>query len=138
MKKPLLKVILLRTALVIAALAVIYFGYLLVGIYLSPVPVPPAVRAKKSVTFDPALDVSKQPTFTQLQSLGAVNVSTTNLGRDNPFLPVPTTTPPAAPPSETASSVSSSDSMEAAPPQPQDVFPTTATTTHRVTTSTSP
>lgn len=100
MKKPLLKVILLRSALVVAACAVVYFGYLLVGIYLSPVPVPPAIPAKKSVTFDPALDVSKQPTFTQLQSLGAVNVSSTNLGRDNPFLPVVTSTlTSSAPPS---------------------------------------
>lgn len=90
MKKLNLKVVISRSLIVAAACAALYFGYSLVGIFFSPVPVPPVMPAKRSVTFDAALDVSKKTTFEQLRSLGPVNVSTTNLGRDNPFMPLPT------------------------------------------------
>ena len=60
---------------------------------LAPVPAPPFVPPRKSVSFDANLDVSKNETFFRLRPLGPmVNTQPQMLGRANPFDPAP---PPA-------------------------------------------
>lgn len=64
------------------------FGYWIVQMTLAPVAVPPSAPARKNVTFDARLDISKNATFTQLKSIGPMEVDVPPTGRDNPFAPV--------------------------------------------------
>ena len=84
------KTIFARILVVLIAAVVVYVAYLFVQVALAPVPVPPAQQVQKSVTFDTRLDVSKNSDFTTLRPLVPQTIDTANLGRANPFVPVPT------------------------------------------------
>lgn len=78
-----------RILLVTGALAVIGLSYWFIATSLAPVPVPPATPSPGSVRFDTSADVTKHPGFSDLQLLGPAKVIPVNLGRENPFIPVP-------------------------------------------------
>lgn len=92
MKFALLKTVFSRILVVLAGGAAVYFAYLFVRITLAPVPVPPAPPVKKTITFNPQLDVTKHPVFGTLRLLGPLTVDVRELGRTNPFVPVEATT----------------------------------------------
>ena len=56
---------------------------------LEPVEVPPAPPGKSSVTFNPKSDVSQQAVFQRLEPLGPTHIEPGELGRQNPFVPLP-------------------------------------------------
>lgn len=56
---------------------------------LEPVAIPPLPPGKSSVTFNPSSDVSQRPTFLRLEPLGPTTVDPGELGRTNPFVPLP-------------------------------------------------
>lgn len=56
---------------------------------LEPVPVPPPPPAKSNVTFRANAPVSSNPMFQRLEPLGPAAVEKGELGRVNPFVPVP-------------------------------------------------
>lgn len=68
---------------------VIGLTYWFIQTSLAPVPVPPAPPTRGAVRFDPALDVSKSDTFFRLRPMGPFEVKPENLGRVNPFVPIP-------------------------------------------------
>jgi hypothetical protein len=105
-----LKTIFSRILLVVAAGAVIAFAYLFVQVSLAPVAVPPAPPTQKSISFNPQLDVTKQPAFEKLRPLGVVTFEPMELGRPNPFI---------SPQSEVTSTPSESAEMTTTtPPTP--------------------
>lgn len=81
-----------RILVVLAGGAVVYFAYLFVQVTLAPVPVPPPPAGKKTVTFNPRLDVTRHPAFETLRPLGPFTVELRELGRTNPFVPFETAT----------------------------------------------
>lgn len=81
-----------RLLILMGAIGVIVFTYLLANIALTPVPVPPAKPVPASVTFDTKLDVSKHAIFNLLRPLGPADLTPVSLGRSNPFLPPVTST----------------------------------------------
>ncbi|MFA5935698.1 MAG: hypothetical protein WC787_02505 [Patescibacteria group bacterium] len=60
---------------------------------LEPVPIPPPPPAKSKINFNPNADVSRHPVFQRLEPLGPAHVEKGELGRVNPFVPLP---PPAS------------------------------------------
>lgn len=87
MTRRLVTTIITRTLLVIGALLCLVFGYWIIQIALAPVTVPPPPPARKNVTFDARLDVSKNAQFTELKTIGPIDVDVPQTGRDNPFVP---------------------------------------------------
>ncbi len=87
MNQRLLTTIISRVLLVIGAGLCLVFGYWIIQMSLSPVSVPPPPPARKNVTFDARLDISKNDTFTQLHSIGPLEVDVPPTGRENPFAP---------------------------------------------------
>lgn len=81
-----------RILFILGGLSVIVFVFYLISTTLSPVPVPPAPPAPKSVRFDPTLDVTKNGAFERLRPVGPPAVLVGTLGRNNPFIPPPTST----------------------------------------------
>lgn len=86
---------------VACVVAVFWFG----SQALEPVEIPPAQPTKSTVTFNPKTDVSQRPLFQRLEPLGPERVEKGDLGRVNPFVPLPavvvvtstTTTVPSVP-----------------------------------------
>lgn len=97
-----------RLLVVVALLMIIGLGYWFVQTSFAPVPVPSAAVSRGTVRFDPALDVSKNELFFHLRPLGDQDIQLPNLGRPNPFIPIP-------PPPVATTSTSSTPSAPAAP-----------------------
>ncbi len=78
-----------RILLVIAALSVIGLTYWFIATSLAPISVPPPSTNHGTVHFDPAADITKHAEFSRMRLLGPTEVVPANLGRRDPFLPVP-------------------------------------------------
>lgn len=57
--------------------------------FLEPVPIPSVPASRRTVQFDPSVDVSRNELFRQLESLGVATLEAgAASGRINPFVPV--------------------------------------------------
>ncbi len=79
-----------RVVFLLIGAGVVGAAYTFIRIVLAPVAVPPAPPASHAVTFDPKLDVTKNEIFGRLRSVGPSAIEVGKLGRENPFIPVPT------------------------------------------------
>ena len=103
-----------RILLILGSVSVVVLTYWFIATSLAPVSVPAAPPLRGSVRFDPSADVTKKPHFTEMHLLGPQEVKPSQLGRINPFVPIPpqqfipTTTLPVivTPPTSTPSATS--------------------------------
>ena len=84
-----------RITLVIVILASVASAFWAGTKFLEPVTVPPPPPAKGYVKFNVKTDVSKNPVFAGLEALGPKKIESGELGRQNPFVPVPKQVEPA-------------------------------------------
>lgn len=92
-----------RLLLVVGGLAVMSTAYWFIKTGLSPIAVPPPSVSHGAVRFDPSLDISKNQAFFRLRALGPSELPMPELGRQNPFVPVPP--PPSATSTATTTAV---------------------------------
>jgi hypothetical protein len=78
-----------RITLVIVILASVAAAFWAGAKFLEPVTVPPPPPSKGYVKFNVKTDVSKNPVFAGLEALGPKKIESGELGRQNPFVPVP-------------------------------------------------
>ncbi|MFA5185672.1 MAG: hypothetical protein WC551_04240 [Patescibacteria group bacterium] len=84
-----------RIMLTFGAIAVAGFTFWFLFTSLAPVDVPPPPQTRGALHFDARTDLSKDPRFMQLSPLlQDFNIVPGNLGRVNPFMPLP---PPPTP-----------------------------------------
>jgi hypothetical protein len=82
-----------RILQVLGSVVVLGLAYWFITTSLSPVAIPPPPAKRTDVRFDPAVDVSRNPTFTQLRPLAAMEIEPGETGRLNPFVPAPKLAP---------------------------------------------
>ena len=79
-----------KILLVVGGLLALGAAYWFITNMLAPIQAPlSAPSQRKAVEFDTRLDVSKDERFTMLRQLAPTEVVTGQVGRPNPFVPVP-------------------------------------------------
>jgi hypothetical protein len=105
-----------RILFIIAGLVVIGLTAWFIQTSLVPVEAPLPVIARKAVSFDKKLDVSKNETFFRLRPLGPMDIQPHNAGRANPFVPVPPPVPVATSTATTTPATATTSTPVAPPP----------------------